>query len=103
MDAQALIELCVLLGENHREVGVAAPQIIQLLQHTLRQGIGDGGNGQGDEHLVGMEAGVVMPQVLDFHVADGSDDGGRQQVQILVNAPQKLDGIEQHGGGGPQQ
>ena len=39
-------------------------------QHPLRQGVGDGGDGQGDEHLVGVQPGVPVAQVGNLHVAD---------------------------------
>ena len=35
VDAQAFIELGILLREDDGEVGIAAPEIIQLLQHPL--------------------------------------------------------------------
>ena len=103
LDPQALIELGVLLGENDGEVGVTAPQIVQLLQHPLRQGVGDSGDGQGDEHLVGVQAGIVVTQVTELHVADGGDDGGREQIQVLVDARQELHGVKKHGRRGPQE
>ena len=103
VDAQAFIELGILLREDDGEVGIATPEIVQLLQHPLRQRIGDGGDGQGDEHLVRVQAGIVVAQVPELHIADGCDDGGRQQIQLLVDAGQELDGVEQRGGGGPQE
>ena len=55
VDAQPVIQLRVLLRQDDGEVGIAAPQLVQLLQHQLRQRVGDGGDGQGDEHLVGVQ------------------------------------------------
>ena len=42
-----------------------------------------------------MQPGVVVAQMGDLHVADGGDDGGRQQVQILVDAGKGLNGVHQ--------
>ena len=60
MDAQTAQELLVLLGEDDGEVGLTAPQVFQLLLGLLGHGVREGRDGQGQQHLVGVE-----PEVLE--------------------------------------
>ena len=51
----------VLLAEDDGGVDLAVPQAGQLLHGLGGELVGGGGDGQGDENLVGVEAGVPAP------------------------------------------
>ena len=76
IDAQPLIELGILLRNDNGEVGVAAPQVLQLCLHHGRQRVGQPGDSQRDEHLVGVQPGVAVAQTLGLESADRLNDGG---------------------------
>ena len=81
VDAQLLQQHLVLLTENHREVGVAAPELWHLPLGQVRQGIGQGGDGQGQQHLVGVEAGVLVAQVSRFSAGRPAPIPGRKSAR----------------------
>ena len=59
-DAQPLENLQVLFADDDGEVGLAAPESRQLLLGKIRQGVGEGGDGQGQQHLVSVEPGIPV-------------------------------------------
>ena len=58
--AQALEGPLVHLGQDHGGVDIAASQLAQLIHGEHGNGVGGGGEGQGDEGLVGVEPGIPV-------------------------------------------
>ena len=71
--AQAAVGAAVHRGEDDGGVGLAPPQGGELIQRPLGQRVGGGGDGQGDQRLIGVEPGVDGAQVVDLHGLDGLD------------------------------
>ena len=57
----------------------------------------------GDQQLVRVQARVVVAEVLDLQMLDGLDDARGDQRQLLVDARQRLEGVDQAGRGRAQQ
>ena len=54
VDAEGAVQLLVGGGDNHAEEGVAAAQVVNVVDQLFRQGVGGGADGQGDQCLVGV-------------------------------------------------
>ena len=87
VDAQLAQGALVHAGEDDRGVGLAAPQLCQLLQGQLGQRVGDGADGQGLQDLVRVQARVCAAQIVDLQVLNGLDDGLADQVQRAPGPP----------------
>ena len=72
-------------------MGVAAAELWQLLLGQFRQGIGEGGDGKGHEHLVSVEAGVAASQILGFQSLHRFNVGGGEKIDGIVAAIMALD------------
>ena len=68
----------------------------------IGDGVGQGADAQGDEHLVTVEPGILVAQTAGLQPADGLQDLGGDEVQLLVDAPQGLQRVQQQGRGGSQ-
>ena len=78
-------------------MGLTALKMGQGLQRPGGLGVQIGGGGQGDEHLVAVEPGVVGAQVLHLDSLDGLDGLPGDEVVLVINARQALEGVEQGG------
>ena len=58
---------------------------------------------EGDEHLVGVQAGVAAVQHVDLGVLDGLYHLLRYEFDAVVDADQVLEGVEQQGGAGAEE
>ena len=58
MDPKAFEQTLVLLTEYHGEVCAAALKLGELFLCFLRSGIGQSGDGQGNEYLIRVKSGV---------------------------------------------
>ncbi len=54
----------------------------ELVHGLFGGGVGDGADGEGDEHLVGVQARVVVAHVLDLQVLYGLDDGRGDEQHV---------------------
>ena len=70
--AQAAVGAAVHRGEDDGGVGLAPPQGGELIQRPLGQRVGGGGDGQGDQRLIGVEPGVDGARWLTFTAWMGS-------------------------------
>ena len=74
---------------------IAALQILQLRLHHSRQRIAQPGDGQRQQHLVRVQPGIMVAQILDLGLADGRDDRRGDQLQLMVDARQILQRVQQ--------
>ena len=81
-DAQAAEGVVIHRGENDRGVGFTVLQLRKLAQGPGGIVVGGRGNGQGNEHFVGVQARVVVAQVFALQVLYGLDNLGRDQVGL---------------------
>ena len=70
VDAQAAEDLLVHRGEDDRGMDLAAAQLVQLLHRKLGGRVGGRADGEGDQHLVGVQARVAVAQMVDLQVLD---------------------------------
>ena len=94
---QLLEKVRVYMGEDDRRMGLAAPQLVQLIDGIARHGIGHGADGQGDEQLVGMKPGIAVSQVLNFQMLYGLNNAWSDQKQLFVDTGQRFQGVHQAG------
>ena len=66
LDTQLAVSPLVGGGQDDGAVGLTALKMGQGLQRPGGLGVQIGGGGQGDEHLVAVQPGVVGPQILDL-------------------------------------
>ena len=69
-------------------MNLTAPELGKLLHSQLRRGIGSGADGQGDKHLVGVEPGVPVAQMLGLQMLDGINDHGGNQMNFVPDTAQ---------------
>ena len=67
-------------------MSLAAAQLAELINRKLCQRICDSANGKRNKQLVGVQARIVISEVLYFQVLDRLDDAGSNEQQLLVNA-----------------
>ena len=84
-------------------MGFTVFQLRKLAQGPGRVVVGGGGNGQGNEHLIGVQARVVVAQVLALQILYGLDNLGRDQVSLLRDPGQLLQRVQDHRGGRSEQ
>ena len=101
--AQAVEGLAVHAGEDDRRVHVAALEVGQLVQSSLGVFVLQDGAGQGDQNLVGVEAGILAAEIGGLQLLDRLNGPGRHQLDFLVDARQLFQGVEQGRGSGAQQ
>ena len=69
-DTQTLEDFQILLADDDGEVGLTVPETGQLPLGKVRQRVGQGGDCQGQQYLVGVESGVTVIQIGGFQMAD---------------------------------
>ena len=99
-DAEAAEAGLVAGCEHMGEVHLAVAQVGEAFECGLGGGVGGGADGEGDEGLVEVEGAVFAFEDALFHVGDGGDGGGGEEVAVLWDAGEALDGVEDGGGGG---
>ena len=62
--------------ENDGRVRLAARELFQLLHGDLGGRVAHGADAQRDEHLVGVQAGIVVAEMFDLQVLDRLNDVG---------------------------
>ena len=78
----------------------AVLQLFQLLHRQMGYRIIRRGNRQGDQDLIGMQARVMIAEMLDFQLLNRFDDIRGDQRDIVVDAADFLSRIQQCGAGG---
>ena len=97
--AQTLEHALVDGGQNDGRMHLAAAKRGQRLHGQLRRRIRDGADGQRDQHLVGVQAGVGVAEMLDLQMLDRCEDHGGDEIYAVVDPGGELDGVEQGGAG----
>ena len=99
--AQTAERIVVYCGENDCGMGFT---IFQLRQFTQRPGgvvVGGRGNGQGNEHLIRMQTGVMVAQVLALQFLYGFNDFRGDQVGLFRDARKFFQCVQNHCSGRP--
>ena len=102
VDAQALVKLDVFLRNDDGEVRIAAAQRAELLLREVGKRIRQRRDRQRKEHLVGVQARVVVPEIGGFEVADRLEHLLGDQLKLVADAAERLERIEQQRGGGAE-
>ena len=89
--------------EDDGRVGFTAAQAVELVDRDLGHRVRHRADRQRDQQLVGVQARVVVAEMLDLEVLDRLDDARRDQLELLVDARELFQGVEQAGGGGAEQ
>lgn len=72
---------------------LAASELWKLFQGCSGILVRGGAGGQCDEDLIGVEPGIGASKIPDLQLLDGRNGFGRDEIQVMVNAAQFLDGI----------
>ena len=75
---------------------LASSQLADLFHGQFGGGIGGRTDGQRNEHLIRMQAGIAVAQMGHFEVLDGLDDHRRNQVDIVADTAELFQRVEQH-------
>ncbi len=81
----------------------APAQLVQFFNATRRVAVGGGADRQGDQDLVGVQAGVMIAQMRQLQVLNGGENLGGDQLDLLGDTRQPFERVEQASGGGAQQ
>ena len=72
---------------------LAASEFGKLFQGLPGVLVCGGTGGQGNEDLVGVKPGISAAKILDLQFLDRRDGFGRDEIQVMVDASQFLDGV----------
>lgn len=97
VDADLGEEVFVNAREYDRRVRLAASQLAELIYCKLSQRICDSADGKCDEQLIGVQARIVVSEMLDLQVLDRLNDAGRDEQQLLVNAGKLFERVHKAG------
>lgn len=86
------------LGENDGRMRVAVLEIGKRVHCAGGNWIGRGADGERDEHLVGMQARVVIAHVIDLQMLNRLDDAGGDELQFVRNIGKHLQRVQQRRG-----
>ena len=94
---------CIHAGKNNAGVRLAALQLVQLAHCHLGGGVGGGGYGEVDKHLVHMKPWIMVAKMVYLKVLYWLYYDGRYKVHILLYAPKLFKGVQQCCGGRPKE
>ena len=80
-------------GQDDRGVHITALELGELLQSDSSRLILGGRAGQRDQDLIGVQAGIPAAEVVGLEGLDGLDGAGGDQVDLMVDAGQLLEGV----------
>ena len=102
-DAQLLEGLAVHFGQHHGGVHLGAGQLGELVEGHLALLVHQAEDGDRDQDFVGVQARVVAVQVVDFGLLDGGDHHLGDELDVVGDAREVLQGVEQQGRAGTEQ
>ena len=91
------------MREDDGRVRLAVRELFELLHGDLGGRVVHRTDAQRDEHLVGVQARVVVAQMLHLQVLDRLDDLGRDERDVLRDAAEVFERVEQAGGARAEQ
>ena len=100
---ELLEHILVHVREDDGRVRLTVRELCQLLHGDLSGRVACGADAQRDEHLVGVQARVMIAEVFDLQVLDRLDDVGRDECDVLRDAAKVLERVEQAGGARTEQ
>ena len=103
VDLELLEHILVHVREDDGRVRLTVRELCQLLHGDLGGRVACGADAQRDEHLVGVQARVVVAEVFDLQMLDRLDDVRRDERDVLRDAAKVLERIEQAGGARAEQ
>ena len=100
---ELLEHILVHVREDDGRVRLAVRELFELLHGDLCGRVVHRTDAQRDEHLVGVQARVMIAEVFDLQVLDRLDDVGRDECDVLRDAAKVLERVEQAGGARAEQ
>ena len=101
--AQPLEHVVIHGGDDDRRVHVAAVERAELLHGAHGVFIRRGADGQRQQHFIGVQAGVEALHIAGFEGLNGPDDRRGDELDLVGNAREHLERIEQRSGGGTEE
>ena len=98
-DTQLAEQLVVSVGEDDGGMKLATAELAQLFHRFGGVLVCDGADRQRQQQLVGVHTGVTAAQMLYLQVHDRLNDLGGDQLDLIGNIRDVLEGIEQGGRG----
>ena len=92
---QTLEGVGVHAGQDDGGVHIAALELGELPQRDGGSLILGGRAGQRDEDLIGVQAGVAAAEVVGLEGLDRLDGAGGDEVDLLIDAGQLLEGVQE--------
>jgi hypothetical protein len=74
-------------------VDLAAPEILELFHGKLRSRVHRGADGKGNQRLLDVKTDGLFIEDLRLQGGDGIGDAGREELDLLRNLCQRLDGM----------
>ena len=102
-DAEFLEDFAIDLAGHDGGVHLATVEEWEAVEGAAAVVVEEAEDGEGDEHLVGVEARVAAVQHVDLGVLDGLYHLLRDELDAVVDAGEVLKGVEQQCGAGAKQ
>ena len=102
-DAEFFEDFAVYLAGHHRGVHLAAVEEREAVEGAATVVVEEAQYRQGDQHFVGVQAGVAAVEHGDLGVLDGFDHFLRDEFHLVVDAGQVFECVEQQGGTGAEE
>ena len=103
IDAELLEHLLIDVGEDDGGVRLAALEAVDLVDSVARHRVHDRAYSQRHQHLIRVQARIVVAEVLDLEVLDRLDDARSDKLQRLVYPGKLLESVQQAGRGRAEQ
>ena len=96
VDTELLENTRIDLGKDHGRVHFKSLQVLELVDSRLGAGICHPGDSERDQQFIQMqERSIVASEMVDLHLHDRIDDLRTDQLDIVFDARELFEGIEQ--------
>ena len=72
----------------------APAQLTELLHRQCCGGVGSGTDRKRNQDLIGVQAGIVITEIIHLQPLNRLDYDGRKQMHLIIDASQLLECIE---------